>query len=45
LLLPVRLVALVRMMLMPTFAVLMVMIVTVGHLLTATITLFLAAER
>ena len=42
---PVRLVALVRMMLMPTFAVLMVMIVTVDHLLTATITLFLAAER
>ena len=45
LLLPMRLVALVRMMLMPTFAVLMVMIVTVGHLLAATLTFSLAAER
>jgi hypothetical protein len=33
------------MMLMPTFAVLMAMIVTIGHLLAATITLSLAAER
>lgn len=45
LLFPVRLAALVHMMLMPTFAVLVLMIVTVGHLLAATLTFSLAAER
>jgi hypothetical protein len=45
LLLPLVLVAVMRMVLMPTFTVLVLMIMSVRHLLAATITLSFTAER